>query len=270
MKKTLIALAALSIPFGYCGYLYQNQEKFIFEIRTLHKEHTFPFSIPYEEFSFLASDKKPTLSAISFKTKKPLKGVVLFLHGSGTNIDEIPETLPRKITDRGYDFYTYDYRGFGKSEGSITEKDLLNDSMTIYTSLVEKYGEENIVLYGRSLGSSLATFIASERHPKHLLLEAPFHSMLDMALLEQPYLPRKALENILAFHLRSDLWVPSVKTNITFAHGDNDEWVPLAEAERLYEKASSTNRNFALFENWGHEHFCDHPQYDILLDSVLV
>ncbi|MBM3195086.1 MAG: alpha/beta hydrolase [Chlamydiae bacterium] len=269
MKKILCALALLSGPLSYIGYLYQNQERFIFEIRTLDKDHRFHFTIPYEELTIQASDLKTPLSAIHFKTKEPKRGIVLFLHGSGTNINEIPQALPEKILDKGYDFYTFDYRGFGKSSGKVTEQDLLNDSMFIYQNLVQQYGEKNVVLYGRSLGTSLATFIASQHSPKHLLLEAPFHSMLDMAVLDQPYLPQTAIENILAFHLRTDLWIPNVKTKVTFAHGDKDDWVPIEEANRLYEKVSSRHKDFTLFKDWGHDHFCDHPEFDDLLDRVL-
>jgi alpha-beta hydrolase superfamily lysophospholipase len=269
MKKILLALALCSGPICYIGYLHQNQEKFIFEIRKLSKDHKFEFTIPFEELTIQASDFETPLSAIHFKTPHKRKGVVLFLHGSGTNIDEIPQSLPEKVLEKGYDFFTYDYRGFGKSGGKITEQDLLNDSMVVYRSLVAQYGEKNVVLYGRSLGTSLATFIASQNTPRHLLLEAPFHSMLDMAMLDQPYLPKTAVESILAFHLRTDLWIPGVKTPITFAHGDKDDWVPLNEANRLFEKALTQNKEFNLFKDWGHDHFCDHPDYDVLLDKVL-
>ncbi|MFZ4772555.1 MAG: alpha/beta hydrolase [Chlamydiia bacterium] len=269
MKKTPLILALLLAPIGYCGYLYQNQEQLIFNIQKLNSEHRFSFAMPHEELTILASDQKTPLSAIHFKTSLPSKGVVLFLHGSGTNINEMPETLPQKILDRGYDFYTFDYRGFGKSGGRVTEQALLNDAVLVYRTLAEQYGEDNIILYGRSLGTSLATYVASQHAPKHLLLEAPFHSMLDMALLDQPYLPRSALETILSFHLRSDLWIPDVRGRVTFAHGDNDDWVPMGEANRLYEKVKSPHRQFAVFKDWGHEHFCDHPEYDALLENVL-
>lgn len=269
MKKILIVLALLSGPLSYIGYLYQNQERFIFEIRTLARDHRFHFTIPFEELSVQASDLITTLSAIHFKTKEPRKGIVLFLHGSGTNINEIPQALPEKILERGYDFYTYDYRGFGKSSGKVTEQDLLNDSVFVYQNLVEQYGEKNVILYGRSLGTSLATYIASAHNPKHLLLEAPFHSMLDMALIDQPYLPQAAIESILAFHLRTDLWIQNVKTKVTFAHGDKDDWVPVKEANRLYDKVESHQKHFALFKDWGHDHFCDHPEFDDLLNRVL-
>jgi alpha-beta hydrolase superfamily lysophospholipase len=269
MKKIFLALILFSAPMCYVGYLHQNQEKFIFQIRKLEKNHRFDFTIPFEELTIRASDGQTPLSAVHFKPAEKSKGIVLFLHGSGTNISEIPQSLPEKILSKGYEFYTFDYRGFGKSGGKITEKDLLEDALFVYDGLVNRYGEKNVILYGRSLGTSLATFIASQHQPKHLFLEAPFHSMLDMALIDQPYIPKTAIASILSFHLRSDLWMPNVKTPVTFAHGDKDEWVPLVEANRLYEKVQSSHKNFAVFKDWGHDNFCDHPDYDLLLDQVL-
>ncbi|NDD99377.1 alpha/beta fold hydrolase [bacterium] len=269
MKKILLALALCSGPFCYIGYLHQNQENLIFDIRKLHKDYKFEFSIPFEELTIKGADLVTPLSAIHFKTPHTRKGVVFFLHGSGTNISEIPSSLPEKVIEKGYDFFTYDYRGFGKSGGKITEQDLLEDSKVIYKRLVNQYGEKNVILYGRSLGTSLATFIASQNTPKHLVLEAPFYSMLDMAQNEYPFLPKTAVESILSFHLRSDLWISDVQIPITFAHGDQDDWVPLTEANRLFEKAQAQKKEFNLFKEWGHDHFCDHPEYDNLLDRIL-
>jgi fermentation-respiration switch protein FrsA (DUF1100 family) len=60
-----------------------------------------------------------------------------------------------------------------------------------------------------------------------------------------------------------------VQIPITFAHGDQDDWVPLTEAHRLFEKAQAQKKEFNLFKEWGHDHFCDHPEYDNLLDRIL-
>ena len=93
--------------------------------------------------------------------------------------------------------------------------------------------------------------------------------MLDMAQNEYSFLPKTAVESILSFHLRSDLWISDVQIPITFAHGDQDDWVPLTEANRLFEKAQAQKKEFNLFKEWGHDHFCDHPEYDNLLDRIL-
>jgi pimeloyl-ACP methyl ester carboxylesterase len=67
-----------------------------------------------------------------------------------------------------------DYRGFGKSTGKRGEKDMLNDMQYVYTCLLEKYPEQHIIVYGRSIGSGFATKIASDNNPRYLILDAPY------------------------------------------------------------------------------------------------
>jgi pimeloyl-ACP methyl ester carboxylesterase len=62
-----------------------------------------------------------------------------------------------------------DYRGFGKSTGKRSEKDMLNDMQFVYNTLIETYHENHLIVYGRSLGSGFAAHLASENKPRYLI-----------------------------------------------------------------------------------------------------
>lgn len=271
MKKSFLLL--LFLPLFYCSYLFKNQDHIIFAIRQLSQENPYPFSIPFVEGVETTVDNA-RLSSIYFKASPngsiSKKGLIFFLHGSGTNLAEIPESFPKKMLAKGYDFFAFDYRGFGKSQGALSEEALLEDAKQVYETWSKIYLEENIILYGRSLGTALATYVAKEHHPKQVILEAPFFSLLDMAYLEQPYLPRWAINCILAYPLRSDLWIEKISSPVTIIHGDQDLTVPMTEGKRLYEKISSkSNAQFIVFPDWGHEHFSDHPNFDNLIKCAI-
>ena len=114
------------------------------------------------------------------------------------------------------------YRGYGLSTGSPTEQDIMGDSLAILDSVLKETGRtpDDVILVGQSLGSGVATQVASVRHVKKLVLLVPFDSLLETARGLFPYLPVRLL---LPDHFRSDLAAPKVACPVSILAAGADE-----------------------------------------------
>ena len=115
-----------------CISLFFFQEKILFYPDKLAKNYQFHFDQPFQELNITTSDKK-ILSGILFKADSS-KGLIFYLHGNAGALNSWG-SVAKTYTDLHYDVYILDYRGYGKSEGSINnEKQLFEDTQTAYDS----------------------------------------------------------------------------------------------------------------------------------------
>lgn len=136
----------------------------------------------------------------------------------------------KDFVGKGFDFFILDYRGFGKSRGKRTEEILYSDLQQVYKWLAESYGEEKIVMYGRSLGSGLATRIASWNRRRLLILDSPYFSFLYDIRRYAFLLPLKLL---LKYQIRTDRFIKKVMCPIHIIHGNRDMLIPYKQSEML-------------------------------------
>lgn len=200
-----------------CSVVYLQQERMIFQPTTLPQ--SFQFWAGEETYIPVADDVN--LHAMWLRSPRP-KGVVLYWHGNrGSNRRCLRQA--ENLAGLGYDVLMPDYRGFGKSDGSIqSEEQIFADAQAIYDWLQQYYQENQIVLVGYSLGSGVATYLASENTPRHLCLVAPYQSMLAMKEMFAPFIP----SFLLKYPLRNDLRLPEVDLPVTLFHGSRDELIP--------------------------------------------
>jgi fermentation-respiration switch protein FrsA (DUF1100 family) len=130
----------------------------------------------------------------------------------------------------GYGFLAFDYRGFPESPGSITERGILDDSVAAFDWATSKGSP--IVIWGRSLGSGPATYVASVREADALLLETPFLSAVNVAAERYPLLP---VYWVMQDQFRVDNWIKSVTEPVMIAHGTADTTIDVSNGKRLYE-----------------------------------
>ena len=151
--------------------LYFSQEKLLFFPTKLEKEYKFKFPYEFEEVNLFV-ENDIALNFLEFKSKNP-KGIVLFFHGNAGAINTWAQGANLYLKNNFNVIYV-DYRGYGKSDGSIkNEKQLIEDSQKIYDYLKGKYKEENIIISGTSIGSGIAAQIAVQNNPKELILNSP-------------------------------------------------------------------------------------------------
>ena len=170
---------------------------------------------------------------------------LLWLHGNAGNIgNRIPlltllhQRLKRHIL-------IIDYRGYGKSGGTVSEKGTIRDAAAAfdYLSARPDVGPDRIVLFGRSLGAAVAVSLAAERQPAGMILEAPFTSIREMARTLFPWLP---VGRFLSTRYDSIDTIRRIRTPLLILHGDRDEVVPYRQGRALFEAANPPKRFYTL------------------------
>lgn len=221
----------------------------------LEQGYTYSFDAKFEEL-FLNTSDGAQLNALQFHAENPL-GLILYFHGNAGDLSRWGEiVLP--FTDLGYDVLVMDYRGYGKSTGKLSEKVLYADAQLFYDYALNDYLEKDIIIYGRSLGASIATHLASNNNPKKLVLETPFHSLLETAQERFPFLPAKQL---LRYRMPSFEYMQKVKMPVSVFHGTKDNVISYASGKKLFESIPHDDKSMYTIENGGHNNLSDFEAY---------
>ncbi|WP_310991815.1 alpha/beta hydrolase [Aequorivita marina] len=262
VKKVFAIIIVLYLFIGVA--LYFLQEKMIFMPEPLPQDYTYSFPGNFEEINLNTSDGAK-LNALHFKVENP-KGVVLYFHG---NAGELASwgVVVQKFVNRNYDVLVMDYRTYGKSTGKLSEKALYADAQLFYDFLMNDYNENDIVVYGRSLGTTFATYVASENHPRQLILEAPFYSLDEVASQRFPFLP---VNWFLKYHFPTYQYLPEVMSPILIFHGTDDYVVSYENSQKLSALETKAKINFMSIPGGSHNNLVDTESYSKALDSILV
>jgi len=225
MSHVLLSLVLIYIL--ACSLLWFLQEKSIFYPTKLPLDYKFSEFENAEEV-FLSVSESIQLHALHFKVENP-KGLVLYFHGN-TNGLEGWGHMAKPFTAMGYNVFMPDYRGFGKSGGKPARHVLHQDADRIYDYVSKHYEAEDIVFYGRSMGSGIACSLATRHSPRLLLLETPYYSILSLAQAQRPFLPVRWL---LKYPMRNDLNIKKVTCPVHLFHGTADAYIPYKQAVNL-------------------------------------
>lgn len=158
------------------------------------------------------------------------KPVVLYFHGNGGALVHRVDRF-RGLIANGNGLVALSYRGYGGSSGSPSEEGLLADAAAGYAFAAARYPAQRIALFGESLGTGVAIWLATEKPVARLLLQAPYTSIVDVAVAAYPFLPARLL---LKDRYRSDERVGGVTAPVLVLHGERDRVVPIQYGERLY------------------------------------
>jgi pimeloyl-ACP methyl ester carboxylesterase len=156
--------------------------------------------------------------------------IYLYLHGNGANLMRRGPRFARLVAD-GAGLYAVSWRGYGGSTGTPSEAGLLADARAAYAELRTRVAADRILLYGESLGTTIATMLAAESPVRALLLDSSFSSALDVARGRYPWLP---VSLMLEDTFRADLAAPLVDEPVLQVHCMRDPITPLSYAERLH------------------------------------
>jgi len=197
------------------------------------------------------------------------KPVVVFFHGNaGTISDRDFKVAPWH--DAGYGIWLAGYRGFGGSAGKPTEQGLYADARSALTGLAAKgIGPADVVLYGESLGSGIATQMAYElaeagTPARALILEAPFTSMGDAAQFRHPYVPARWLVRDRYDSLSK---IDSIATPLFVIHGDQDRVLPQAHGRLIFDAANEPKQALWI-DGGGHTDLFDHGAGQAVLEFL--
>jgi hypothetical protein len=174
---------------------------------------------------------------------------LLWLHGNAGNISHRLENLRMLHDAVGVGVLLFDYRGYGQSEGTPSEKGLYEDARAAFAYLRKREDVDMayLVYFGRSLGSAVAINLALEDPPRRLILESPFASIRAMARAIFP--APLALLAPAGFDNLSK--IGRVRSPLLVIHGDRDEVVPYEQGRQLF-AAAPDPKAFYEIRNAGH------------------
>lgn len=247
MKLSMIGtmvLALVLVGAAIFAFMFFFQSRFIYFPQLGREIVATPadLGLAYEEVD-LRTDDGETLSAWWLPTPNA-RGTFLLLHGNAGNISHRLgyAQIFRRL---GYSTLLVDYRGYGDSSGTPSERGTYLDAETSWEWLTQKRGiaPQNIVLFGESLGGGVATWLASRHTPRALVLASTFTSIPDMAEDLYPYLPVRFLTRVRYDNLAR---LPQIHAPLLVMHSRDDEIVRYEHARRLFAAAREPKRFFDL------------------------
>ncbi len=231
MKKVVVRIiqVVLILYIVFCGLFYGFQEKLVFTPEKLDQDYQFSFNQSFEELNINTTDGI-SLNGLLFKADSS-KGLLFYLHGNAGSLSSWGN-VAEVYTDLNYDVFILDYRGYGKSEGSISsQKQLYQDIQTAYNELTKRYAEENTIVLGYSIGSGPAAHLASTNNPKLLILQSPYFSLTDLTNRLFPITPTFLLK----YEFATNEYIKDCKMPVVILHGDQDEVIYYGSSLKLKE-----------------------------------
>jgi pimeloyl-ACP methyl ester carboxylesterase len=179
----------------------------------------------------------------------PKKPVIVFFHGNAGNLAHRSVTF-RMFQDLGIGFIALDYRGFGNSSGRPSETNIYQDAELLVDHVLQDFDVVNnqIILYGESLGSGVATEIATRREYAGVVLQSPYTSIADAAKRQFFWLP---VDLLLTERFSNLARIDRINAPLLVIHGIDDSLFPVSMAEALMQKAK-TPKTGVYLSNTGH------------------
>ncbi|MEM9443763.1 MAG: alpha/beta hydrolase [Verrucomicrobiota bacterium] len=195
--------------------------------------------------------------AISYQQASQEKCLILYFHGNGEDLGHLTGLL-EFLNQQGYSTLALDYRGYGLSTGTPTEKTTYQDADLLYEKAQDLgYHPKDIVLWGRSVGSGPAVDLSSRRQAKALVLESPFATAFTV-LTRIPILPFDKFNNLEK--------IAKVKCPLFIVHGDKDRIIHHRHSEKLLNAYTGVKERY-LIPGAGHNDLWAHD-LNPLLDSL--
>lgn len=178
---------------------------------------------------------------------------LIFFHGNGGCVPLMEERM-RFFSELGYSTLAFDYRGYGKSSGSIQqEADIYEDgrSALVYLRDSLKIPVEKTIVWGWSLGGGVAVDVCRNLSIKALVLEGTFNSLGEIAQMRFPIFPTSWF---LKYHFRSDEKISEISAPVFFVHSVDDRTIPHSQGKKMFD-AFSGRKQF-LDISGSHNHGC--------------
>lgn len=202
----------------FAGYVYFRADSMIFLPQPSSYQDT-------KDTIKLRTTENQLLSAI-YLPNPTAKYTIMYIHGNAEDLGDIQEIL-KQLQNSGFSVFAYDYRGYGTSQGTPTEKYAYKDIDTAYNYLTENLNikPEQIIVYGRSVGGGSAVDLASRKPVAGLIIESAFTSAFRV-VVPFPILPFDKFNNLDK--------IKKVKCPVLVMHGKLDDIIPFEHGEKLF------------------------------------
>jgi len=255
MKQWKIILVPVVLAYlTILGLFLLAQRSLIFHPTPLNGDSPRKYGLSYQDVSFPSMDGT-TITGwwIQHPPGQTTRPVLLYCHGNGANLSLLSE-VTRLFYDYGFDELLIDYRSYGTSQQApLSEKAVDEDALSAYHWLQAKGVPENqLILWGHSLGSSVAAWLATQTHPAGLILEGAFPSTLAISYRRYPWLL------VLPFMIKDPFetkdYVEKRTCPLLQFHAEKDTIIPIDLGERVFAKAVEP-KQFVVVKGIDHNDF---------------
>jgi fermentation-respiration switch protein FrsA (DUF1100 family) len=179
---------------------------------------------------------KDNLELLSWYHKKNARyKTILFLHGNAGTLENRIHKI-NHFKDIEINFLILSWRGFSGNIGKPTEEGLYEDANSAIRWLKNQgFEESDIIIYGESLGTGVATEIAQNKNFAGIILESPFTSMVEAGKNKYPFFP---IGLLLKDKYESHKKIKNINSPILIMHGEDDSIVPFFMGQKMYELAN--------------------------------
>ena len=193
-------------------------------------------------------------------------GTILYVHGNGENVSQLLGWAGKMCSQFRCNVLVFDYAGYGKSEGKPTAPGVLDDGLAALTYLTQQEGipMNQIIVWGFSLGGSVAVDLAFKHEVKALIVESSFTSLAEMSRVVVPFFPA---EYLLWEQLSSIKKIGNVRCPVFISHGRADRTIPFSQGERLFEAANEPKTFFIPPEGFDHHSAPHSPEHSEALQQ---
>ena len=197
---------------------------------------------------------------------KPGQPTLLYFHGNAGSLETRIERI-RKYMARGLGVFMMTYRGFGGSSGEPSEAANVADARLAYDTLTERLGitPADIIVYGESLGTSVAVQVAGAREVAGIVLDAPYTSMVDLAARHHPWIPGRWF---MTDRYETRRHIKAVTAPLLILHGEIDDIVPVSMGREIFNLANAP-KTIKTFQGAGHADHYLFGSYDALYAWIL-
>jgi uncharacterized protein len=263
MIKIITTIGVIIIGYGIlCVVLFFMQDSLIFFPAKLPADYPYEFDLDYEEINIKTEDLTH-LNGLLF-TSDSSEGLIFYLHGNAGALDSWGIIAP-VYTGLNYDIFILDYRGYGKSEGTISsEEQFYSDVQMAYNEMLTRYNQDDIIVIGYSLGAAAAAKLAAENNPRMLILQAPYYSMADMKKELYPFFP----DFLVKYKFETFSYMDKINLPVTIFHGDQDEVIYYGASLKL-QKLFKPGDQLITLPGQQHNGITDNPEYRKQLVKIL-
>ncbi len=253
MNKLIVFFQILfSVYFLIIVYLYFFQRTLMYHPNENNYSND-NLKVNIEKIKIKTKDNIDLLSWYHEKDLKKFK-TLLFFHGNAGSLENRIHKLNR-FDELNINFLIISWRGFSGNNGKPSEKGLYEDGESAIQWLLEKgLREEDIIIYGESLGTGVATHLAQNKNFAGVILETPFTSMVDAAKNFYPYIPVNLL---LKDKFKNKDKIKNINSPILIMHGEVDQIVPFSMGKKIFEIANEPK--FSYFTKYD-DHMMEYDQ----------
>lgn len=252
-----VIISILAFYFLMSGYFYKTQDQQIFNMAgSFHIDRVSGENI--ENITMKVADNV-VLDGVYRKSNVPDAPLIVYF---GTNGDDATRFVLDVPNLKDYDIVTFNYQGYGFSKGIPSEKVFFEDALAIYDAYAK---DRKVIIVGRSLGTSVATYVASKRQAEGLVLITPFDSLVSLIKSTYFYLP---VDFLLKNKFETVEFIPSVKSKIGVIEVEHDTAIEIIHLKLLVEKMPQLPLHIKL-KGTSHETVMKHPELESGLKEMI-